>query len=298
MSDRKHLLGLNARPCKIQVLGPRDEGMANQIVKRHAHPVSRGRIPVQVAARLRLLEVARAHSPLVEIRICLPQVSELHLLNSALGVERRRHRPSIAGGPVNSHTSRHAAGSDAGRRRLGRLTTMTGGGDAYLTKSAEAGRMGKAAEFLVAAFCILATRGQLNASTSLVDDEGVDLVFHNRGGVSTLAVQVKARMSDSRGVERGSFLAQVRQATFKPRADLDMLFVAVDIDAGSIIQAWLVPSAEFRAILGEPNNRGLFRFTASMKPGTQDRWRPYRLDARQLPTRIQKRLAELDASGR
>jgi len=99
---------------------------------------------------------------------------------------------------------------------LGRLAFVTEEEDAYLEKSPDAARMGKAAEFLVASFCILATRGQLNASTSMVDDEGVDLVFHNRGGVSTLAVQVKARMSDSRGIQRGSFLAQVRQATFSP----------------------------------------------------------------------------------
>lgn len=175
---------------------------------------------------------------------------------------------------------------------------MTNEADAYLGKSADAARMGKAAEFLVAAFCILATRGQLNASTSMVDDEGVDLVFHNRGGVSTLAVQVKARMSDSRGIERGSFLAQVRAATFRPRADLDMLFVAVDIDAGAIIQAWLVPSTKFRSIVGEPNSRGLFRFTASMKPASRDRWTRYRLEARELPTKVQERLAELDATGR
>jgi len=65
---------------------------------------------------------------------------------------------------------------------------------------ADAGRMGKAAEHLIAAFCILATRGALNVSTSLVDDEGVDLVFHRRGFTATLAVQVKARMSDSKRV--------------------------------------------------------------------------------------------------
>jgi hypothetical protein len=35
----------------------------------------------------------------------------------------------------------------------------------YTQKSADAGRMGKAAEHLVAAFCILATRGALNVST-------------------------------------------------------------------------------------------------------------------------------------
>jgi hypothetical protein len=43
--------------------------------------------------------------------------------------------------------------------------------DAYLDKSASAGRMGKAVEYLVAAACILSTRGELNVSTSMVDDE-------------------------------------------------------------------------------------------------------------------------------
>ncbi|MFF3659105.1 hypothetical protein [Streptomyces olivochromogenes] len=65
----------------------------------------------------------------------------------------------------------------------------------YREKSPAAARMGKAAECLVAASAILATGGELNVSTSLVDDEGVDLVFHRRGSSATLAVQVKARMS-------------------------------------------------------------------------------------------------------
>lgn len=157
--------------------------------------------------------------------------------------------------------------------------------------------MGKAAEFLVAAFCILATRGQLNSSTSMVDDEGVDLVFHAREGVSTLAVQVKARMSDTKGVQRGSFLAQVRAKTFRPRADLDMLFVAIDIERGAIIKAWLVPSPDFLRIIGAPNSRGLFRFAASLKPGTGDQWSQYGLEPNELPPKILVRLAQLDRSG-
>jgi hypothetical protein len=79
--------------------------------------------------------------------------------------------------------------------------------DSYLGKSASAGRMGKAVEYLVAAACILTTRGELNVSTSMVDDEGVDLVFHRRDSSATLAVQVKARMSDSVNVQRGQMLA-------------------------------------------------------------------------------------------
>lgn len=75
--------------------------------------------------------------------------------------------------------------------------------DDYLEKSLSAGRMGKAVEYLVAAACILASRGELNEATSLVDDEGVDLVFNRRGSSATLAVQVKARTSDSKGCGLG-----------------------------------------------------------------------------------------------
>jgi hypothetical protein len=96
--------------------------------------------------------------------------------------------------------------------------------ESYLEKSGSAGRMGKAVEYLVAASCILATEGELNVSTSLVDDEGVDLVFHRRNSSATLAVQVKARMSTSKRVRSQGVVAFVRSQTFKPRDDLDMLF--------------------------------------------------------------------------
>ncbi len=109
----------------------------------------------------------------------------------------------------------------------------------YLDKSPDAGRMGKAVEHLVAASCIIATRGRLNVSTSLIDDEGVDLVFHRRNSSATLAVQVKSRMSDSKRVTSGGFVAFVRSQTFRPRSDLDLLFVAVDIKTGTYTHAGL-----------------------------------------------------------
>src|SRR5688572_30745543 len=49
----------------------------------------------------------------------------------------------------------------------------------------DSGRIGKAVEHLVAATCILKTKGQLNVSTALLDDEGVDLVFFRRDGSAT-----------------------------------------------------------------------------------------------------------------
>lgn len=160
----------------------------------------------------------------------------------------------------------------------------------YLALSSDSPRMGKAAEHLVAAFCILASRAVLNVSTSLVDDEGVDLVFHRRGGTATLAVQVKARMSDTKGVSDGRFIAQVQATTFRPRRDLDLLFVAVDVERGALLKAWLVPSVDFAAVVTRTNSKGKYRFSASLKDASRDRWAPYRLEAAELPPAILDRL--------
>lgn len=168
--------------------------------------------------------------------------------------------------------------------------------DAYLEKSPDAARMGKAAEYLVAAFCILATRGRPNVSTSMVDDEGVDLVFHLRDSTATLAVQVKARMTDGAVVRRGRFLAQVRSQTFRPRADLDVLFVLVDNANGAVRTAWLVPSVDFDRMHGSPTSKGGLRFSASIKEGSRDQWSPFRLSAAELPLRIVERLTGLESS--
>ena len=165
--------------------------------------------------------------------------------------------------------------------------------DAYLSKSPEAGRMGKAAEYLVAAVCILATRGRLNVSTSIVDDEGVDLVFHLRDSTATLAVQVKARMADGAVVAQGRFQAQVRKSTFRVRDNLDVLFVLVDNVNGAISTSWLVPSADFEQLHGKPTIKGGLRFAASISECAKDKWSQYRLTASGLPVKIMERLEGL-----
>ncbi|WP_028649427.1 hypothetical protein [Nocardiopsis sp. CNT312] len=169
----------------------------------------------------------------------------------------------------------------------------------YLAKSPNAARMGAAAEYLIAATCILATRGELNVSTSLVDDEGVDLVFHRRGTSRTLAVQVKARMSDGKMVrEQERCVALVRSQTFRPRPDLDLLFAVVDPQVGALRTAWLVPSQEFTAMEPSLDSHRRFRFNASMKPGSRDQWVPFRLTPDQLADRILRRLDRMEGRER
>ncbi|MCD2264447.1 hypothetical protein K3888_17300 [Dietzia aurantiaca] len=162
--------------------------------------------------------------------------------------------------------------------------------DDYLLKSPDSGRMGKAAELLVAATCILQSRAKLNVSTSIIDDEGVDLVFHLREFTATLAVQVKARMSDGLVMQRGRFQAIVRNSSFYPRADLDMLFVYVDVSRGSIAQSWLVPSPAFEENT-TVNARGRRVFSASMSATSGDKWSAFRVPEGQLASAVVQRLA-------
>lgn len=144
-------------------------------------------------------------------------------------------------------------------------------------RSARASRIGKAVEHLVAATCILQSGTKLNASTSLVDDEGVDVVFHRRGGTATLGVQVKARTTDTANVRKDVGLWNVRAATFRPRDDLYMLFVIVDQGRATIEHVYLVPSADFDQ-LANSTGKGMRRITASLKPTANDKWRPFRLE--------------------
>ncbi len=149
----------------------------------------------------------------------------------------------------------------------------------------DAGRLGKAVEHLVAATCILTSGLTLNVSTSLIDDEGVDLVFARRGQPKTLAVQVKSRRLAGVSLSSGTFRAQVRDATFSAREDLFMLFVAVDPADGVFDLAWFVPSIDFAAVT-TVNSQGLRRFVASAKQKTRDQWSGYRCDRRNLAGQI------------
>ncbi len=144
-------------------------------------------------------------------------------------------------------------------------------------KNASSARKGKAVEQLVAATCVLASAGELNALTALVDDEGVDVGFKRRNGTRVLDVQVKARFSDDDGSkalrEKDMFSSDVREETFRPRDDLFMLYLAIDGSKAEIEHVWLVPSRRLEAegIRVAKQGKRHLRFAASAKPETDDR---------------------------
>lgn len=139
-------------------------------------------------------------------------------------------------------------------------------------------RRGIAAESLVASMCVLGSDGVLNVASSLVDDEGVDLVFYRSAGGPKLSVQVKSHFFDAPGeIERRGAKALLNPGTFRPRDDLYLLFLVVNQYAAQIQTAWLVPSKEFSEshgqeppVPGQPGSR-LGESLGALPGGSTDR---------------------------
>lgn len=166
--------------------------------------------------------------------------------------------------------------------------------DADSPQNTDLARKGTAVEYLIAASCMLASDFKLNVSTNMVDDEGVDLVFHRRDSPATLAVQIKSRSWSAHVMrDREKFIADVRQGTFHHRRDLFLLFVAVDSQFAEYGPLWLIPSVDFANGL-TPGKRAKLRFVASASPASNDRWVKYRMERSQLPNRILAALDELE----
>ncbi len=149
----------------------------------------------------------------------------------------------------------------------------------------ESGRLGKAVEHLVAATCILTSDLRPNASTSFVDDEGVDLVFARRGEQKTIAVQVKSRRMSGASMSTGTFRAQVSDSTFTPRDDLYLLYVIVDPEQGTFDCVWLVPSKVLHD-RSTVNAQGRRRSVANASPASKDQWSEFRCSRTELADRI------------
>lgn len=179
-------------------------------------------------------------------------------------------------------------------RYLRRLRRPRSAESSEQVKHADAARKGVAVEYLIAASCMLASASELNVSTNLVDDEGVDLVFHRRDRPATLAVQIKSRSWSASSMRKGErFITNIRRATFRERADLFLLFVAVDAQFADYGPVWLVPSVEVAEVLASKKGPTL-RFDASAAPASVDRWSKYRLERSQLPGRLLSALDELE----
>jgi hypothetical protein len=167
------------------------------------------------------------------------------------------------------------------------------GGNGPTVKQREK-RRGIASESLVASMCVLGSDGELNVATSLVDDEGVDLVFYRSAGRPTLSVQVKSHFFDAPGkIQRKRANAFLNPDTFRPRPDLYLLVLVVDQYEARIQTAWFVPSVEFSESKTGKNRR----FQASPDRDLGSPWEDYLMDhpgAEELADRVMSALEGLE----
>ena len=142
--------------------------------------------------------------------------------------------------------------------------------------------------------CVLGSDGVLNVATSLVRDEGVDLVFYRSAGGPTLSVQVKSHFFDAPGkIERRGVNFLLNPRVFSARDDLYLLFLVVNQYEARIQTAWFVPSVEFSESKTGKNRR----FQASPDRDSGSPWADYLVDplgAGELADRIMSALARLE----
>jgi hypothetical protein len=154
---------------------------------------------------------------------------------------------------------------------------------------------GKPVELFIAAYCMLASKNQLNVSTSFIDDEGVDLVFNRWRHSGTLALQVKSQFADTKEALRGKFVARVKRSTFQARSDYYVLFVNVDEDPVRLGPIWLVPSA----VLDKKNQGSAeIEFKANLntagEEGVESKWNKYAVVLEELPQLVLSILQKLE----
>jgi len=146
--------------------------------------------------------------------------------------------------------------------------------------------------------CVLASGGELNALTAMVDDEGVDISLKRRNGSTTLDLQVKSAFIDERKnlAESGTFIADVRLKTFRKRDDFCLLFAVMNGKRAELLRAWLIPSeilAE-RGFVVRTGGHEFLRFQASSTESTQDKWREYRHERDELVPALLALIRQMD----
>lgn len=119
------------------------------------------------------------------------------------------------------------------------------------------------------------------------DDDGIDFIVKEKGGLSTMYIQVKGRFSGK------SCIADVKETTVINNNSMAIVFCYFDTEKGDLDSVWFVPAPNF---LKEANKLkgGKLRFNAGRKPGKKsNKWNKYYLKERhQLAGRIISQMEE------
>jgi hypothetical protein len=136
------------------------------------------------------------------------------------------------------------------------------------------GQLGTAAEIMVACQLMLASGGRLSSYVPLVDDDGIDVMVHDKLTHQSIGLQVKS----------WTFLTETRpqtvqfdvgRNTWRDDPRLYLLCVAIDGHTAQLETAWLIASGAVSAISNVRAKK--MSLTPNPRPNSKDRYAPYRL---------------------
>jgi hypothetical protein len=137
------------------------------------------------------------------------------------------------------------------------------------------GQLGTAAEIMVACQLMLASRGRLSSYVPLVDDDGIDVMVHDKLTHQSIGLQVKSWtfLSEARPQ---TVQFDVGRNTWRDDARLFLLCAAIDGHTAQLEAAWLIASDALPAISNVRAKK--MSLTPNPRPISKDRYAPYRLD--------------------
>lgn len=151
-------------------------------------------------------------------------------------------------------------------------------------------QIGTIGEVTVAAQLMLGSEGRFSPFLPFADDDGIDLIVYDKVTGASLPVQVKARTSAKLG-KSDTILFDVRRKTFSDHDGAFLLAILLDMTAGLIQRAWLIPMSELGSVARVGAEK--LSITPSAKEGSQDRYTAFRcIDMAEVAQRL---AAYLDA---
>jgi len=130
-------------------------------------------------------------------------------------------------------------------------------------------QIGTIGEVTVAAQLMLGSNGRFSPFLPFADDDGIDLIVHDKVTGRALPVQVKARTAATLG-KSDTIMFDVRRKTFSDHEGPFLLAILLDMGGGLIRRAWLIPMSELGAVARV--NADKLSITPSAKEDSADRY--------------------------
>lgn len=136
------------------------------------------------------------------------------------------------------------------------------------------GQLGATAEIMVASQLMLASGGRLSSYVPLVDDDGIDVMVHDKLTHQSLGLQIKSWTYLS-AARPQTVQYDVGRTTWRDDARLYLLCVAIDGHTTQLEAAWLIASRDVASVANiRPRKMSL---TPNPRAISKDRYAPYRL---------------------